>query len=212
MKTILFQGDSITDTFREEGRGSLEALGQGYATMVAGELSLENPGSYNFVNRGISGNRTVDLYARIKEDMWNINPDVISLLIGVNDVLHDVHNCNGVDARRFEAVYSMIIEDTKKALPNTKIMLLEPFVAVGSLTEANWDFIKKEVSLRGEIVKKISEKHKLIFIPLQEKFDEATKLCDTSCWIGDGVHPTVAGQTIIKNEWIKAFKNHIQKD
>ena len=205
MKTILFQGDSITDTGREATRGSLSSIGQGYAMMIAGELGVQYPGEYTFENRGISGNRIVDLYARIKSDIWNIKPDVISILIGVNDVIHETHHQNGVDAEHFEKIYSMLLEDTYKELPNVKFILMEPFVFYGTFTSDHWEYIEKEVRLRGEIVQRLAEKYNAKYIPLQEQFNKACELCPPEYWIGDGVHPTVAGHGIIKREWMKAF-------
>ena len=82
-----------------------------------------NPLRYEIYNHGISGDRSVDLYARIKRDVWNLKPDVISILIGVNDVWHDlVENPNGVDIVRYEKVYRMIIEETKERLPDVKFI------------------------------------------------------------------------------------------
>ena len=203
MKTILFQGDSITDASRSRENDSF--LGVGYPRLIEGELGLESPGEYNFVNRGVSGNRVVDLYARIKIDVINVKPDYMSILIGVNDVWHEVSKKNGVDAEKYFKIYSMLIEEIKEALPDTKIMILEPFVLKASATEEEWDYFKAETKLRAEMAKKVAEKYDLKFIPLQDKFDEAEKLAPASYWLGDGVHPTAKGHTIIKNEWLKAF-------
>ena len=137
MKTILFQGASITDAGRDFNND--EFMGYGYATMTAGKIAVDYPGQYRVVNKGISGNRIVDVYARIKVDCWNLEPDVISLLIGVNDVWHEFGNKNGVEPERFEKVYRMLIEDTKAKLPNIKFMLMEPFVLPGRATEAAWE-------------------------------------------------------------------------
>ena len=100
MKLVLFQGDSITDCGRN--READHPMGSGYATMAAGEIMAEHPGEYRFLNRGISGNRSVDLYARIKQDLINLKPDYLSILIGVNDVWHEYTRQNGVDADKFE--------------------------------------------------------------------------------------------------------------
>ena len=115
MKTILFQGDSITDAGRS--REDDANLGLGYPTLVKGELGFEYPGRYTMLNRGISGNRVVDLYARIKADIINLKPDVMSILIGVNDVWHELGGHNGVDAEKYFKIYSMLIEEIKEALP-----------------------------------------------------------------------------------------------
>ena len=126
---ILFYGDSITDAGRDRNNlKGLSGLGFGYVRSLADKLIGENPNKYDVVNTGISGNRIVDLYSRIKADCWNFEPDLISILIGVNDVWHEVGHKNGVELDRFEKVYRMLIEDTKKRLPNVKMMLLEPFV------------------------------------------------------------------------------------
>ena len=131
MKILMF-GDSITDAHRERDcDGSVFSYGNGYVFNVAGELLSENPLGYEIINRGISGHRITDLYARIKSDVWNFNPDVLSILIGVNDVWHEIAHKNGVELDRFEKVYRMLIEDTLKVLPNVKIMILEPFILKG---------------------------------------------------------------------------------
>ena len=202
---ILFQGDSITDAGRI--RDNDIDVGRGYPLLVKASLGLSEPAKHDFLNRGISGNRIVDLYARIKCDIINLKPDVMSILIGVNDVWHELsENPNGVDADKFYKIYDMLISEVKAALPGIKIMIMEPFVLKAAATEENWEYFKKEVALRGEMAKKIAQKHNLPFIPLQEGLDNLTKLATDSYWLVDGVHPTAMGHEFIKNEWLKAFK------
>ena len=110
-KLILFQGDSITDCDRSRQVNTRQ--GFGYATMVQGQLGFECPGEYDFLNRGISGNRIVDVYARIKADIINLKPDYMSLLIGVNDVWHELGGGNGVAPEKFEKIYGMLIEEIR---------------------------------------------------------------------------------------------------
>ncbi len=205
MKTILFQGDSITDAgrSREDNRN----MGLGYPTLVAGELGLEYPGQYTMYNRGISGNRIVDVYARIKADIINLKPDIMSLLIGVNDVWHEIDWQNGVAADKYFKVYEMLIKEIREALPEIKIMIMEPFVLKAGATEAHWEEFQVEVHKRAEKAKMIAEKYGLSFVPLQNRFDEAVKLAPSDYWLRDGVHPTTAGHELIKREWLKAFKN-----
>ena len=201
---ILFQGDSITDCFRL--REAEHRIGMGYALMCQAELMCEEPNKYEILNRGVSGNRICDLYARIKKDIINLKPDVMSILIGVNDVGHEFGEQNGVDADKYFNLYSMLIEEVKAALPDIKIMIMEPFTLKGRDNEMHWDEFKAEVAKRADMAKKIAEKYNLTFIPLQEKFDEAAKLAENSYWIVDGFHPSAAGHMIIKKEWMKAFK------
>ena len=118
---ILFFGDSITDAGRNrEADFNLNSYGLGYVRSVAGALLCEAPDKYEIINRGIGGNRIVDLYSRIKMDCWNLEPDVLNILIGVNDVWHEVGKKNGVELPRFENIYRMILEETKERLPTQK--------------------------------------------------------------------------------------------
>lgn len=203
---ILLVGDSITDMGRDRNSGDQYpfARGFGYPFIVNSRLCEKDVLNYTLINRGISGNRIVDVYARAKSDIWNIAPDVMSILIGVNDVWHEIEQKNGVEIDRFERVYRMLIEDTKKALPNVKIMLLEPFVLKGSATTEKFDqFV--QVFEYAKVVKKLAEEYGLIFVPLQEEFDRQAKDVGEETLLYDGVHPTIAGSTLIANEWLKGF-------
>ncbi|MGN0182016.1 MAG: SGNH/GDSL hydrolase family protein [Candidatus Ornithomonoglobus sp.] len=206
MKTILFQGDSITDAGRSSENDN--ERGYGYATLVSAKLGFDFPGEYKFLNRGISGNRSIDLLARIKPDITALKPDVMSVLIGINDVWHELHG-NGIDAEKYEQYYGMLINEVKEALPEIQIMILEPFVLKASATEDNWDYFRTETEKRAAAAKRIAEKYNLTFIPLMKKFDEAAKLAKPSYWLADGVHPTAAGHELIAREWINAFDNQL---
>lgn len=203
MKTFVFQGDSITDADRR--RENEANFGYGYPNLVAAKYMSESAGEYNFINKGVSGDRIVDLYARIKRDLINLKPDYLSVLIGINDVWHEISNQNGVDNEKFKKILSMFIEEIKEALPNIKIIMLEPFVLKGPATEEAWDTFKSETLLRAKSVKEVAEKYKLCFVPLQEKFDEATKKAEPTYWLVDGVHPTAAGHGLIAKELSAAF-------
>ena len=203
MKTILFQGDSITDVGRN--KEDINSLGFGYPLLVSAALGFDYPGKFNFINKGISGNRIVDVYARIKADIINLKPDIMSILIGVNDVWHEFDFNNGVDSEKYFKIYSMLIEEIKAVLPDIKIMIMEPFVASGSATADKIDIFRTEVFKRAKKAKEIAEKYNLVFIPFQEKFDEAFTMAPSDYWLADGVHPTFKGHELIKREWIKAF-------
>ena len=159
MKTILFQGDSITDTGRN--RENNISLGTGYALMTAGKILVDYPGQYQCINKGVSGNRCVDLYARIKLDAINLAPDILTILIGVNDVWHEFARQNGVSAPKFEKIMDMYLSEIKEALPNIQILMLEPFVLPGTATEANLEGFTEEVKLRAQACKRLAEKYQL---------------------------------------------------
>lgn len=203
---ILFYGDSITDMgrsrdFDEKAFG----YGVGYVNNVSATLKYEDPEAYQIINRGIGGNRVVDLYARIKADVWNHTPDLISILIGINDVWHEIHGKNGVELDRFERVYRMMIEDTKKVLPNVKFIICEPFVLKGEATE-EWFEQFSEIRKYAAVIKNLAKEYGIPFVELQDKFDEAAEKHGAVHYLYDGVHPDIAGGKLIAEEWMKVFK------
>jgi len=223
MKTILFQGDSITDCgrVRSNDKNIIEKcrnkvlkktpLGTGYPALVSAELSSAYPGEYEFYNRGVSGDRVPDIYARIVRDIIKIRPDYMSILVGVNDVWHGFDFNNGTGIERYKKVYNLLIEEIKQELPDIKIMILEPFVLEGSATENRKDQPQRYKNFRGgvlqmaEIAKGVAEKHNLKFVPLQTVLDEAATKYTPTELLSDGVHPTAKGHGLIKKEWLKAF-------
>lgn len=213
---ILFYGDSITDAGRARtANGDIYELGYGFVRVIADRLTGVAPEKYDVVNRGISGNRIVDLYARVKCDLWNENPDVVSILIGINDIWHEIAHKNGVDIERFEKVYRMLIEDTKKALPNAKIILCEPFVLEGVATvEAGTDKYQRfcEVYEYAKRVKALANDYGCAFVPLQEQFTKKAKASKAEYYLSDGVHPHTAGATLIADEWLKIFNEKVKED
>ena len=213
MTKILFQGDSITDAGRNrEHPESTEGMGCGYPLLIKSKLGCDRPGEFECRNLGIGGNRVVDLYARILRDIVNLKPDVLSILIGVNDVWHGLNSDpNGVAAPKFERVYDWLVQETREALPAVRILIMEPFVLPGRGTQsaddpALWDTFSREVALRAQASRRIAEKHGAAFVPLQAKLDGAARLTPCDHWLGDGVHPTAAGHELIAREWMKAFE------
>jgi len=200
---ILFQGDSITDC----GRGT--GLGQGYPLLVSARLGLDAPGKYEFLNFGISGNRVVDVYARIKKDGWNHCPDVFSILIGINDVWHELGGANGVEADRFYTVLKMLADDTIARFPGIRMIFMEPFTLNTGVVAENWEYFRVETALRADAVRRVAEETHQLFLPLQKKFDDACTLCDASYWLRDGVHPTPAGHQLIADAWLALFAREV---
>lgn len=207
---ILFQGDSITDARRD--RENDRFAGNGYPTLVAGRLGYEAPGQYAFLNRGIGGNRVVDLYARIKADIINLRPDWVSVLIGINDVWHEIGRQNGVAADKYERLYDMLLEEIRQALPEVKLMVLEPFVLPGDATDSTpeaprrWETFHREVALRAAAAQRVARKHHACFVPLQARFDAASARGGRGYWLMDGVHPTAMGHELIARAWMEAFR------
>lgn len=209
MIKYLFQGDSITDAGRNRDRDDNFGLGYGYPLLVAADYMKKRKGEFEFINMGISGDKIVDIYARIKEDIINLKPDMMSILVGVNDIWHELNEQNGVDAEKYEKIYGMLIEEILAALPEIKIIILEPFVLKGIGTERYYDDFRPELLKRAAAAKCIADKFNLAFVPLQNIFDEASADGNTAYWLADGVHPTAAGHQIIKEELSKAIDSLI---
>ena len=204
IKKILFQGDSITDARRDRecANGYGPDMGSGYAALVAGKLLAANlDREFSCINRGISGNRVVDLYARWKIDALNLKPDLISILIGVNDTWHEFANENGVELDRYEKIYRMLLEWTRSELPEVKLVLCEPFSLLSEIVTPEW---LAEVRCRGRIVEKLAAEFGAVFVPLQSVLeDAAVRAGDNLEILRDGVHPTLAGAQIIADQWLK---------
>lgn len=206
-KTIVFQGDSITDAGRNYDLTlpPNEGLGSGYPFLLAAHLLCANPAEdWKIYNRGISGHRVVDLYARWKRDMLNLKPDILSILIGVNDTWHEYPGGNGVEVPRYAQFYRMLLEWTKESMPETKIILLEPFVLPFGAVQPNWI---PEMDERRAVVKELSKEFKTIFVPLQTILNDALKKAPQEHWLRDGVHPSTAGHMLIANAWLDAARS-----
>ncbi|MCI8458950.1 MAG: SGNH/GDSL hydrolase family protein [Clostridia bacterium] len=208
---ILFFGDSITDASRDRTEQDANTrLGGGYVLQIAGRLWERSAVEHDIVNRGISGNRVVDLYARVKADVWNERPDVLSILVGVNSLWHELFYRNGVELPRWERVYRMLIEDTQKALPQTKIMLCEPFIEHGEVTDKDYAAFSR-IADYAAVARKLAQEYGLCFVPLQAAVSDAAKQYGAAAILRDGVHPTGAGSVVIAREWLRAFDLSINK-
>ena len=207
MKKILFLGDSLTDMWRNRERNMEVAsnYGTGYVFDITGQLMYENPGEYQVINQGISGNKITDLYSRYKKDVIEEKPDVLTILIGVNDVWHGLTDPSlTTPLKTFEELYLKIIADVKSQLPNIKIFLMEPFFIHGVATDQFFEQFK-DVYKYASIVKEVAKKTNSVFVPLQASFDKHSKGAEEQ-FLYDGVHTNPAGAYLIAQEWLKAFK------
>ncbi|MBR0056957.1 MAG: SGNH/GDSL hydrolase family protein [Kiritimatiellae bacterium] len=210
---ILFQGDSITDAGRT-GASNHDNIGRGYPCLVEALCGLRWPAAkFEFVNRAIGGNRVVDLYQRWKVDCLNLKPDVLSVLIGVNDTWHQ-EGGNGVEVPRAKIIFDMLADWTREALPSAAIAICEPFILTadktgdGRVPGENWavkDWWKAEIDERRAYTKAAAERIGAIWIPYQKVFDDALALAPAEHWLRDGVHQTPAGHALMAETWIEAM-------
>jgi lysophospholipase L1-like esterase len=201
---ILFQGDSITDGNRGRNNDPNHILGHSYAFLVAAKYGALYPErNLAFFNRGISGNKIPDLAGRWQRDTIDLQPTMVSILIGVNDIWHPLNASQEVSAEKFEAGYDKLLTETVASLPGAKIILLEPFITPGSATSEKWDVWQGHLQKFQAIVAKLGAKHHAPVVKLQKVFDDACKRAPAEYWVWDGVHPTYAGNQLIADEWVR---------
>lgn len=203
--TLLFQGDSISDINRSvdvKDANHNRVLGIGFCNYIAARLLRERPADkLKFYNKAIGGNRIVDLYARWKIDAINLKPDVISILIGINDTWHGFSKQNGVEPGRYETVYRMLLEDTREKLPKVQLVLCEPFAHKCGVVTEEWI---GDVRQRQQIVRKLAGEFDAIFVPFQSALDKVLEHAPPEYWLGDGVHPTLPGHWVLAECWYEA--------
>lgn len=205
---ILFQGDSITDAGRNKGRedqiNDAAALGGGYAGLAAGQLLIDRPGSgLKIYNRGISGHKVFQLADRWQKDCLDLKPNLLSILIGVNDFWHMIDGKYDGTVEVYEKDYFALVERTRKALPGVKLVICEPFVLRCGAVNEKWFPLFDQYRAAA---RKVARSFDTIFVPFQAMFDEASKIAPPNHWAGDGVHPTGAGASLMAHNWLIAVQ------
>lgn len=204
---ILFQGDSITDAGRsktESKPNHAAALGSGYALLASAELMGSYPEkALKIYNRGISGNKVYQLADRWERDTLNIQPNVLSILIGVNDFWHMMNGAYKGTLETYRNDYRNLLTLTKEKLPGVQLIIGEPFALKGTSVKPDWFPLFHEY--RG-VAREIATEFNATFIPYQQIFDKALELAPVSYWIPDGVHPSIAGAQLMAGALTQVFK------
>lgn len=199
---VLFQGDSITDAGRnrgDKGANSPRAFGFGYPYLISAALLADHPQSQlKCYNRGISGNKVPDLDKRWDDDCIKLKPDVLSILIGVNDIWHKLNGRYAGTVKDYEEGLAALLARTSKALPDTRIVICEPFVLRCGAVKDNWF---PEFEDRRAAAERVAKAAKTIWVPFQATFNEAVKTTPPNYWAGDGVHPSMAGHALMAKTW-----------
>ena len=204
---VLFQGDSITDCGRDRSAAAPNqagALGTGYPLLVAAAALAAHPDrALRFYNRGISGNKVPDLEARWTADALALKPDVLSILIGVNDFWHTLSSGYTGTVEDYEHQYTALLDETRRALPSTRLIVLEPFVLRCGAVDNRWF---PEFDQRRAAAARVAGHVGATFVPLQPVFDDLARRHAPEYWAADGVHPTPAGHAVIAERWRHAAK------
>lgn len=203
---ILFQGDSITDAGREKVKqlaNSPGSFGSGYAFMAASAILNEHASKeLSIYNRGISGNKVFQLADRWQKDCLDLNPKLLSILIGVNDIWHKLNGKYDGTVEIYENDLRQLLTVTKKILPEVKLVICEPFAVLGcSAVDEKWF---PEFNDYRNSSKKLANEFDAVFIPYHSIFEEAKKHAPGKYWTADGVHPSMAGAALMAEAWKKA--------
>ncbi|WP_433749703.1 SGNH/GDSL hydrolase family protein [Paenibacillus amylolyticus] len=205
---ILFQGDSITDGGRSRNDDPNHFLGHGYAYLISSKLGMELAGKHKtFYNRGISGDRASDLYARWNEDTISLKPDLISILIGVNDAWRTMNGEPSGVTDRFGRAYRHLLEETREVMPDTGLVLMEPFILNTGATAEKWEAWETYIGQYQKLAQGLAEEFGAVWVPLQQTFNDALKQADAAYWLWDGVHPTAAGHELIARQWLSVVQS-----
>ncbi|MBC8352356.1 MAG: lipolytic protein G-D-S-L family [Planctomycetes bacterium] len=204
--TVLFQGDSITDAGRDrnsQGKSNhARALGTGYPMLLGPELLRDHASlGLQVYNRGISGHKVPDLDKRWQEDTIDLKPALLSILIGVNDIWHKLAGRYDGTVSDYETGFAALLARTREALPDVTIVVCEPFVLRCGAINDTWF---PEFDQRRAAAKKVAVNAKTIWVPFQAMFDEAVAAGTApNYWAGDGVHPSLAGHSLMAQTWRK---------
>jgi len=189
---IVFQGDSITDWYRD--REDFHSLGKGYPVFCAQMLRDTNPETeFEFINRGISGDHVDEVLKRWESECLEYNPDIVTLLVGINDVGSEASNLPGYSSEQFERDYRKMMEMLKAKL-NCKLIIMEPFML---RNDPNFGIRYPILAERIEIIRRIAKEYADRYIALDGIFAEKYIIEDAEFWSPDGVHPSDEGAKVI---------------
>lgn len=203
---ILFQGDSLTDAGRERERqasNSAASFGGGYALMAAAHVLCEHADSrFRIFNRGNAGNKVFQLAGRWRRDCLELKPAVVSVLIGVNDFWHKLTGRYDGTVAKYEDDYRQLLTLTRDSLPGVRFVIGEPFAVTGStVVDEKWF---PEFDEYRSVARKLATEFGAVFIPYQEIFSRAQAIAPVSYWTVDGVHPSMAGASLMAQAWVRA--------
>ena len=204
--TILFQGDSITDAGRDRSLtgkpNDQKAMGKGYAWLAASQILVSQPDlRLKVFNRGISGNKVFQLADRWQQDCIVLKPNLLSILIGVNDIWHKLDGKYDGTVEVYEHDYQALIERTKKSLPRVKLVVCEPFVLRCGAVDETWFPMFDNCRAAA---RRVADSAGARFVPFQSMFDAAVQYAPPQHWAADGVHPTSFGAALMAHAWLEA--------
>ena len=201
---LLFQGDSITDAGRI--REDLHDLGHGYPLYAAKFIKEAFPDAdIEFIDKGISGDQTKDLVARLEEDFISIQPDMVSIMIGINDTWHHAADKSWIPNEVFEERYTTVLKALKERT-NAKIVIIEPFL----IPVEDKLFFREDLDPKIQIIRKLAREYADVFIPTDGILASAFIGNEPTKFAEDGVHPTAYGAEFIGKKYLEYTEDLIK--
>lgn len=202
--TLLFIGDSITEAGRDHMDG--KDLGKGFPLLIGSHLQTLYPDKrLTILNRGIGGDRLADLKNRWESDCLIINPDIVTIHIGINDTWKKQNEdkiSSEEELDEFESDYRFLLKSLHQRT-DARVVLMEPFVLPFPKDRVHW---RVDLDSRIQIVRKMAREYQTELIPLDGIINSLGIKNGFSYYTGDdGVHPTVAGHGIIAKSWMEAI-------
>lgn len=206
-KTVLFFGDSITDANRlKEDQmewNKAHRLGTGYVGFVAAQHLYANPGcDTRIINKGIAGNRIKDLYCRLHDHVIIEKPDVISIMIGINEVWCKQNATGQVEPQRFAHTYRAMLDEIKEKLGDIPMVIIEPFALPNEGLTGGYEIWAELLKPLQEKSKEIANEYNCRFLPMQDIFNNLLTQAPAEYWLWDGIHPLSAGHMAIAKAWL----------
>ena len=194
--TALFTGDSITDMCRRTDPSGF--LGAGYVRRIA-EMSATAEPRLNVINTGVGGDRTTDLLPRWEADVIERRPDVLTVLIGVNDMWRRYDSDMPVSTEEFRANYSSLLDRARTELDLRELVIMDPFVVPVNAEQSGW--YAEDLEAKIVVAQELASRFDAIHIPLHEIFTERAAIEGPESVIDDGVHPSAGGHELIAQVW-----------
>lgn len=208
---FLFQGDSITDGNRGRSPDPNHIMGHGYAFSIASRIGADFPDrDFVFYNRGVSGNKVTDLQKRWSTDTLDLKPDVLSILIGINDTAATIDkSAEATTLDQFETTYRRLLSESRQAYPGVLFVMGLPFVyPVGKRIE-NWEQWRDDTAARQQVIRKLATEFDAVLVDYPAVLDKAIVRKNAEYWVWDGIHPTVFAHELMAREWIKQVSRRL---